>query len=95
MIEATVERAFCREAKARDILHPKFTPDGQAGWNDRLLLATDRPAEFVELKRPGEKPRALQRKRHRELRARGFRVTVVASLEDVDVFWTDWDARAP
>ena len=38
---------------------------------------------FVEVKRPGEKPRPLQESRHRMLRELGFKVYVLDSMEKI------------
>lgn len=41
-----------------------------------LLLLKDGVASFIEVKRPGEKPRPLQEYRMNELRALGFKCEV-------------------
>ena len=38
---------------------------------------------FVEVKAPGEKPRALQHSRHRLLKRLGFKVYVLDNTEDI------------
>ena len=48
---------------------------------DRLALLPDGKFAFVELKAPGQKPRQLQKARHRLLRKLGFKVYV---LDDID-----------
>lgn len=70
---------------------------GRNGAPDRLIMF---PAEkltetltipgshvFVELKRPGEKPRPNQLREHERLRACGFIVLVVDSYEGVDALF--------
>lgn len=42
-----------------------------------LLALKDGRARFIEVKRPGEKPRPLQEYRHRQLRENGFDVEVM------------------
>lgn len=42
-----------------------------------LLLLKDGTARFIEVKRPGKKPRPLQEKRIAQLRAIGFQVEVL------------------
>lgn len=50
------------------------------GWPDRMVLwgstATGPHTLFVEMKRPGEKPRPLQVHNHKTLEALGFTVEV-------------------
>ena len=51
-----------------------------SGWNgapDRIVLLPGGRIGFVEVKRPGQKPRAIQTVRHRELRELGFDVFVL------------------
>ena len=38
---------------------------------------------FVEVKKPGEKPTALQHHRHKELQSQGFQVVIASSTEDI------------
>ncbi len=69
-LERDVERklrAYCKEV---DVLCLKFTSPGHAGVPDRMLIAEGRVA-FLELKRPGCKPTALQYRTLEQLRARG------------------------
>lgn|GEM_PF-377903 len=50
------------------------------GWNgapDRIVLLPGGRIGFVEVKRPGQKPRAIQIVRHRDLRELGFDVFVL------------------
>ena len=39
----------------------KFVSPGNSGVPDRIVILPDRPPVFVELKRPGEEPRKLQK----------------------------------
>jgi len=39
---------------------------------------------FVEVKKEGEKPTALQLHRHKELKEMGFKVIVASSTKDID-----------
>lgn len=88
VLERTVESYLDRQW--REVLGGrciKFPPLFYAGFPDRICLAGP-PAliVFVETKRPGDKPRPLQLKVHRQLRAWGFRVEVLDSKESVDDF---------
>ena len=59
----------------------KFVSPGWEGAPDRICLFPSGKIFFVEVKRPGAKPRPLQVKRHEELRELGFRVYVLDSKE--------------
>lgn len=70
---------------------------GRNGAPDRLVMfPTEQLTEtltipgthaFVELKRPGEKPRPNQLREHDRLRACGFTVLVIDSFEGVDALF--------
>jgi len=59
---------------------------GENGVPDRLVLLPGGKAIFVELKRPGEKPRKLQLLNHKRLRTLGFDVRVIDSIDGVRDF---------
>ena len=87
MIERDVEQRFTREVKRRitGALCWKLVSPGNAGVPDRLVLLPGGRVVFVELKRPGEKPRPLQVATHSKLRRLGFRVYgCVDSVERVE-----------
>jgi ribose 5-phosphate isomerase len=50
---------------------------------DRLILLPGGKAAFAEVKATGKTPRALQLKRHEQLRALGFMVFVVDGAEQI------------
>ena len=52
-----------------------------AGMPDRIVLLPGAHLGFVEVKAPGQKPRALQLRRHKQLRQLGFPVFI---LDDPD-----------
>ena len=64
----------------------KFPPLFFRGFPDRIILMPKGRITFVELKRPGEVPTAIQSKVHNQLRALGFRVEVLSSYDEVDGF---------
>jgi hypothetical protein len=75
VIERDIEQAFVR------YIHPfkgcivfKFTPDGQRGWPDRLVLLPNGKCIFIEFKHPGQRLRKLQVERHRQLKTLGHEV---------------------
>ena len=87
MIERDVEQRFVREVRRRitGALCLKLVSPGNAGVPDRLVLLPGGEAVFVELKRPGEKPRPLQVSVQRRIAGLGFRVYgCVDSPEAVD-----------
>lgn len=56
---------------------------GRNGAPDRLVMLPGRTI-WIELKRPGERPRPSQTREHARMRAMGQIVVVVDSLEGVD-----------
>lgn len=64
----------------------KWVSPGNDGVPDRIVCLPNGKVVFVELKAPGEKPRPQQTARIDELRRLGFRVEVLDSKEDVDLF---------
>lgn len=65
----------------------KFNSPGNNGVPDRLVLLPGSVSFFVELKRPGEKPRKLQEKVIRDFRSLGHTVFVISSKEGVDLMF--------
>ena len=63
----------------------KFTSPSTKGVPDRIVIYKGVVA-FVEVKRPGEKPRALQRYWLKELEYQNIKATVVSTFEEVDNF---------
>lgn len=81
MKESTIEKSFTKKIEALGGVCWKLTVPGRAGVPDRLVLFPGGRCSFVELKASGQKPRALQVKRIRDLRALGFTVLIVDSIE--------------
>lgn len=81
--EIAFERAFVRACERANLATLKLTLRGQAGWPDRLVLVPGGRPVFVELKRRGERPRALQERRLNELRALGYAVIAIADDGDL------------
>lgn len=85
-LESTVENYFVKqvmkavpEAEIRKYKTRRNDPD-------RLCLFPVGKAIFVELKRPGEKPRPGQIREMNRLMALGFDVWVIESKPEVDIF---------
>ena len=83
MTERKIESALAKQAKDAGGLALKLISPGVAGLPDRLVLLPGGRILFVELKRHGEKPRPLQRKRHRQIAALGFIVLIIDSVEAI------------
>lgn len=77
MREKQIEQKLVSAVKSRDGLCPKLVSPGTDGMPDRMVLLPGARIGFVEVKAPGQKPRPLQEKRHRLLRALGFLVFVL------------------
>ena len=84
ILESSVENRLVKRIKAMGGMCLKFNPIGMAGMPDREILLPGAITLWVELKRPGEKPRPLQLKRKKDLEALGFRVDVLDSFEEVE-----------
>lgn len=82
--ENSIERYFVRRVRAIHGLPLKFKSPGRANVPDRVVLFNTGWVDFVELKRPGAKPRPGQRREHARLRALGFDVFVIDTKEGVD-----------
>ena len=85
MREKTIEDKLVRTVKSAGGICPKFVSPGLDGMPDRIVLLPGGHMAFVEVKAPGRKPRPLQTARHRLLRALGFRVYVLDSIEQITV----------
>lgn len=76
MRESTVEAALSRECRLRGFPCLKLAPTSP-GVPDRLVLLPGGDHVFVEVKAPGRRPRAAQRRWHATLADMGHRVCVV------------------
>ena len=84
MLESDIEKKLRKSVEAKGGKCLKFVSPGMSGVPDRICLYPGAKIIFVETKKPGEEPRPLQRKRHKELRALGFEVRVVDSEESAN-----------
>ena len=83
MREKTIERKLTLMVKKQGGICPKFVSPGFDGMPDRIVLLPGGHMAFVEVKAPGQKPRALQISRHALLRRLGFRVYVLDNEEQI------------
>jgi len=77
MTEKQIEQRLVKAVKERGGLCLKWVSPGWDGVPDRIILFAGGRIAFVEVKRPGEKPRPLQLRWHGQLKALGFTVYVL------------------
>lgn len=87
-LERAVEARFVRRCREAGALARKMR--GLAGDPDRQVFAPYARTCLVELKRPGEAARKLQRKRHEAFRRHGFEVFVLDTVELVEGWAKAW-----
>ena len=81
MSEKEVEQNLVKAVKLAGGFCLKFTSPGFDGVPDRLVLLPRGRIAFIELKAPGKKPRALQKRRIKQLSALGFPCYVVDNTD--------------
>lgn len=79
--EKTLEQYLVQKVKEQGGMCLKLT--GVVGIPDRLVILPNKRIVFVELKREGEKPRAIQNFMLKKLMFLGFDVMVLDSKEDI------------
>lgn len=84
--EKLVERKLVELVKINNGMCIKLLCDQLIGLPDRLCLFPNHKIVFVETKTTGQKPRRIQTYIHKKLRALGFRVEVIDSIEGVKQF---------
>ena len=83
MNEHHIEQALKKAVEADGGLCWKLGSPGTTGVPDRICLKAGRVV-FVEVKAPGRTPRPIQHRRMRQLRAHGFTVLVVDSIDGIE-----------
>lgn len=81
--EASIEDGVVRWAKEQGIKSRKMNGLGNASWPDRMFILPNGIVAFIEFKRPGGEPTALQKDTIEELKR----------LHQ-NVIWTDDPVRA-
>lgn len=84
--EKVVERKLGQAVQSVGGMSIKLACDYLQGLPDRLVLLPGGRVCFVELKTTGKKPRPIQVLMHEKLRAVGFQVEVIDSVEGVRQF---------
>ncbi|OCW92681.1 hypothetical protein A9168_14995 [Macellibacteroides sp. HH-ZS] len=75
-LESVIQTRIIKRMEAQGYYVIKLQLTNKNGIPD-LLCLKDGKASFIEVKRPGEKPRVLQEYRHNELRELGFDVMIL------------------
>lgn len=83
MREKQVEQKLVKAVKDLGGMCPKLVSPGTDGMPDRMVLLSGARIAFVEVKAPGQKSRALQKRRHAQLRTLGFPVFVLDDPEKI------------
>ena len=81
--EKLVERKLVELTKINNGMCIKLLCNHILGLPDRLCLFPGGKLAFVELKTTGEKPKRIQIFMHKKLRALGFRVEVIDTVDGV------------
>lgn len=81
--EKVVERKLVELVKMNGGMCIKLLCDQLIGLPDRMCLFPGHKMVFVELKTTGRKPKRIQMYMHNKLRALGFRVEVIDTVESV------------
>ena len=87
--EKVVERKLVELVKINGGMCIKLLCDQLIGLPDRMCLFPGHKIVFVELKTTGQKPKRIQVYMHNKLRALGFRVEVIDTVESVINFVDD------
>ena len=82
--EKFLEQKLMKRAAAQGGWALKLVCPGTSGVPDRLVLMPGGIAAFVEVKAPGEKPRALQLVQMRKLKQLGFPVFVLDDADQIE-----------
>lgn len=86
LIERDIETYLRNEVKKAGGKAYKFISPGNDGAPDRIVIFPGNRIYFIELKRPGGKPRPLQIKKITELLGLGCHVAVIDTKAKVDNF---------
>lgn len=87
--EKVIERKLAELVKINGGMCIKLLCDQLIGLPDRMCLFPGHKIVFVELKTTGRKPKRIQVYMHNKLRALGFRVEVIDTVESVINFVDD------
>jgi len=81
-LESRIEEELARRASEELGLRSlKLNVKGRRGYPDRLFFVPGGKPTFIELKRPGEQPRPLQKHIHKILRKLGYHVETHSDVQ--------------
>lgn len=83
MKESRIEKRLKKEIELIGGKALKFVSPGVSGVPDRIVLLPHGRIIFIELKAPGEKLRAIQEYRVKQIEELGFEVRVIDSIEGI------------
>lgn len=90
ILERDTAKLLSSELKKRHIEHRRVSWIGRSHAPDFFVMING--GEWVETKRPGEKPRAGQLTEHEKMKAAGCRVFVLSTFEEVEGYIADLQA---
>ncbi len=94
MLEKQIEAKVVRYCKRRGLYCRKFTSPAHRGAPDRIICGSGKVL-FLELKRPGNVPTALQDYEMATLRKHGMASLWVDNYEDavkvIERVWPNWE----
>lgn len=86
MRESMIETYLVKQVKKAGGVAEKFYSRSKKGLPDRVVSWPRSRVDWVELKAPGEKPSAAQRRDHKRREAMGHEVWVIDSKGAVDQY---------
>ena len=85
MLERSIQKSVINIMSSKGWLVNKIIQSTINGWPD-LQCHRGGVTIFIEVKRPGGKATPLQRLRHEQLRAEGFKVLVIDNINMLESF---------
>lgn len=81
--ETKIENSACKKAlQLYGVRSIKLNIKGNVGWPDRMFLIPGGQPLFIEFKKPGEPPRAVQVARKANLEKLGYKVEIYDNVND-------------
>ncbi len=94
--EDDIETHLYKRVKRLGGMCYKFTVPGRRNVPDRIMMLPGICMQFVELKKPGEKPNDAQLREHKRiLEWSGFPVLVWDATYQIDSYLSDYEIRRP
>ena len=81
-LESTIQAAVVLWARQHGFLTIKVHERYQLGWPDRLFIAPSGECRWIEFKKPGQYPKPIQVRIHKELAQRNHRVYTVTTRHE-------------